>query len=259
MSDVVSIERQGHVGTVTITREERRNALSQGVVEGLIAALNELGAEPELRAIVITGAGEKAFCAGGDLSDQQASGGPLGMHEGRGSFVELLLTMSRCPKPLIARVNGHALGGGFGLVLSCDMAVAAPNATFGTPELKVGLFPMMITAVIQRNLHRKHALELMLTGQRISAGRALEIGVVNHVAEEGQLDEKLGELLTRVTAFSPAIVKLGRQAFYDTQDMGFEQALRTLQAQLTINTLAEDAAEGIMAFISKREPDWKGR
>jgi enoyl-CoA hydratase len=259
MSEVIRVEREGHVATVPIEREVRRNALSQAVVEGLIEAIGDLGKDSELRAIVLTGAGEKAFCAGGDLGDQKMSGGPLGMHEGRGTFVELLLTMSRCPKPLIARVNGHALGGGFGLVLSCDLAVAAPQATFGTPELKVGLFPMMITAVIQRNLHRKHALELMLTGQRIPAARALEMGVVNRVAEEGKLDEAVDELLGRVTAFSPAIVKLGRQAFYDTQDMGFEEALRTLQAQLTINTLAEDAAEGIMAFMTKREPEWKGR
>ena len=261
MSDyeLINVEVDGPVATVTIDREERRNALSQSTVEELTQAFSSLGEEDELRAIVLTGAGEKAFCAGGDLGDQAPSGGPLGMHRGRAAFVELMLTMSRCPKPIIARVNGKALGGGFGLVLNCDLAVAAHDAQFGTPEIKVGLFPMMITAVIQRNLHRKHALELMLTGERIDAARALEIGVVNRVADEGDLDGEVQRLVKKVTAYSPAILALGRQAFYDTQDMSFEQALRALHSELTINTLAEDAAEGIMAFLGKRKPEWKGR
>ncbi len=259
MSENIKVERNERVATITIDREQRRNALSRGVVSDLRDAIVELGADEELRVLVLTGAGEKAFCAGGDLGDQQPGGGPLGMHHGRSGFVELLLAMNRCPKPIVARVNGHALGGGFGLVLNCDLAVSAHGATFGTPEVKVGLFPMMITAVIQRNLHRKHALELMFTGRRIDAQRALEIGVVNRVAEEGKLDEELADLVDRIASFSQAVVGLGRQAFYDTQDMNFEQALRALQSELTINTLAEDAAEGIMAFMTKREPEWKGR
>ena len=255
----VKIERNEIVATVTIDRPERRNALSQATVEGLTEAFEELGADDQLRAIVVTGAGDKAFSSGGDLGDQRSSGGPLGMHKGRGKFADMLVAMNRCPKPIIARVNGKALGGGFGLVLNCDLAVAAHDASFGTPEIRVGLFPMMITAVIQRNLQRKHAMELMLTGERISAERALEIGVVNRVAEEGKLDEAVDELVGKVASFSPAILGLGRQAFYDTQDMGFEEALRSLQSELTINTLAEDAAEGIMAFLGKREPEWKGK
>lgn len=257
--ELIKIERDDTVATVTIDREQRRNALSQQTVEQLSDAFEGLGDDEQLRAIVLTGAGDKAFSSGGDLGDQQAGGGPLGMHKGRAKFADLLIAMNRCPKPIIARVNGKALGGGFGLVLNCDLAVAASDAQFGTPEIKVGLFPMMITAVIQRNLHRKHALELMLTGQRIDAQRALEIGVVNRVAKEGELDAAVDELVGRVASFSPAILGLGRQAFYDTQDMGFEQALRALQSELTINTLAEDAAEGIMAFLGKREPEWKGR
>lgn len=255
----VSIERQKYVAQITIDRESRRNALSHSVVEDLTAAFKELGDDPALRVLVLTGAGEKAFCAGGDLGDQQAAGGMLGMHKARGAFVELLLAMHRCPKPIIARVNGHALGGGFGLVLSCDLAVGASHATFGTPEVRVGLFPMMISAVIQRSLHRKHALELMLTGDRIDAQRALSFGILNRVAPEGELDQCLDELVTKVSSYSPAILGLGRQAFYNTQDMSFEAALRALQSELTINTLAEDAAEGIMAFMTKRDPEWKGK
>ncbi len=260
MSDeLIKIDIDETVASVTIDREQRRNALSQQTVEQLTEAFQSLGENDELRAIVLTGAGDKAFSSGGDLGDQQSSGGPLGMHLARAGFADLLIAMNRCPKPIIARVNGKALGGGFGLVLNCDLAVAAEEAQFGTPEIKVGLFPMMITAVIQRNLHRKHALELMLTGQRIDAARALEIGVVNRVAPEGKLDETVAELVDRVASFSPAVLGLGRQAFYDTQDMGFEEALRALHSELTINTLTEDAAEGIMAFLGKREPQWKGR
>ena len=260
MSDEpVKVEVEELVARVTIDREGRRNALSQQTVVQLTDAFQRLGDDDQLRVIVLTGAGDKAFSSGGDLGDQQPGGGPLGMHKARSAFAELLLAMNRCPKPIIARVNGKALGGGFGLMLNCDLAVAAAHAQFGTPEIKVGLFPMMITAVIQRNILRKHALELMLTGDRIGPERALEIGVINRVAEEGSLDEAVDELVEKVASFSPAVLGLGRHAFYDTQDMGFEQALRALHSELTINTLAEDAAEGIMAFMAKREPEWKGR
>ena len=255
----IKVERQDTVATVTIDRPQRRNALSQGTIEELTAAFRELGSDDQLRAIVLTGEGDKAFSSGGDLGDQQSGGGPLGMHKGRGGFADMLVAMNRSATPIIARVNGKALGGGFGLALHCDLAVAAQDASFGTPEIKVGLFPMMITAVIQRNLQRKHAMELMLTGERIDAQRALELGVVNRVAEEGKLDEAVDELVEKVASYSPAILGLGRQAFYDTQDMGFEEALRALQSELTINTLAEDAAEGIMAFMAKRKPEWKGK
>lgn len=259
MSDELLIEVEGTLARLTINRPDRRNALSSGVVSELTRAFDELSARDELRAIVLTGAGDKAFCAGGDLGDQVGEGGMLGMHHARGSFADLLLTMNRCAKPIIARVNGHALGGGFGLLLNCDLAVASNTALFGTPEIKVGLFPMMIMAVIRRNLSRKQAMELMLTGERISADEALNIGVLNRAVAPEALDEATDALAQKVASFSPAILRLGRQAFYKTQDMSFEEALRTLHNELTINTLAEDAGEGIMAFLSKREPDWKGR
>lgn len=256
--DDVKIE-VGQVARLTICRQTRRNALSAGVVEGLIAGLAQLSDNADVRAIVLTGEGERAFCAGGDLGDQLPEGGMLGMHRARGRFAELILAMRRSPKPLIARVNGHALGGGFGLVLASDLAVAADHATFGTPEVKVGLFPMMISALIQRSLSQKHAMELMLTGDRVDAARALELGVVNEVVAAADLDDAVGALAERVAAHSPAVVGLGRQAYYATEDMSLEQALRSLHSQLTINTLAEDAAEGISAFLEKRDPQWKGQ
>lgn len=257
--EMVRTEVVGRVATVMIHRPERRNALSRAVVESLRERFETLGRDPEVGVIVLTGAGEKAFCAGGDLGDQQTGEGFLAMHEGRAAFAALMVEMGRCEVPIVGRVNGHALGGGFGLALSCDIVVAREGATFGTPEIKVGLFPMMITAVIARNLGRKRAMELMLTGGRVEAAQAVEWGIANKVVEAEALDEAVTEFADKIAGYSPAILRLGRQAFYATQDMGFEQALYTLQSQLTINTLAEDAAEGIGAFFGGRAPEWKGR
>ncbi len=259
MSEDILTDIEGGIATVTINRPNRRNALSGAVVKGLTKKFRELSDSDEVTVVVITGAGDKAFCAGGDLMDQQMGGGALAMHEDRGGFADMLLAMNESTKPLIARVNGHALGGGFGLMLNCDIAVGSTNASFGTPEIKVGLFPMMIMAVIQRNIGRKKSMEMMLTGKRLSAEEAQEHGIINYAVAPDELDAIVGELAERVAGFSPAVLKLGRRAFYKTQDMSFEQALRTLHNELTINTLTEDAAEGIMAFIAKRDPEWKGK
>ncbi len=258
-SQDVLISTHERVATITINREARRNALSGGVITGLLDAIKRCDQDPEVGVLVITGAGDRVFCAGGDLGDQRMSEGALGMHHDRGEFVELLMAIQHCSKPIVGRINGHALGGGFGLTLSCDVAIAADTATFGMPEIKVGLFPMMIMAVVVRNIGRKRAMEMMLTGERISADVALEQGVVNKVVPADRLDEATHEMAKKIAGFSPAVLRLGRQAFYATQDMSFEQALRYLQSQLSLNTLAEDAAEGIMAFMERREPEWKGR
>ncbi len=257
MSDV-TITRDGSRAVLTIDRPNRRNALSGAVVDDLRAAFRTLAAEPDVEIVVLTGAGD-VFSAGGDISDFQPDAGMLEMHHARGSYAELLLEMQRFPRPIVARVNGHALGGGFGLVLNCDLAVASLDATLGTPEVKVGLFPMMIMALISRTMGKKEAMELMLTGGKLDASRAVELGCINRAVPSDQLDAAVDELVDRVTSFSPAILRLGRKAYYETQDMTFEQALRTLHNELTITTMSEDAAEGIMAFLGRREPEWNGR
>lgn len=259
MSELVLKETVEGVCTLTINRPERRNALSSGVVTDLTEALRQADKDPNVRVVVLTGAGEKAFCAGGDLTDIQASEGMLGMHWARGAFAELLLTMHSLSKPIIARVQGQALGGGFGLALNCDLVVASTSASFGTPEIRVGLFPMMIMAVMVRNMGRKAAMELMMTGDRISADDAKTLGIVNRVVTPETLDAAVLELATKVAGFSPAVLRLGRQAFYKTQDMSFEEALRSLHNELSLNVLSEDASEGVMAFLEGRPPVWSGR
>ena len=257
---VVLYEVAGSVARITINRPEARNALWPAVMEGLLRAFERAAADPEVRAVVLTGAGDRAFCAGGDL------GGPgfahksaLERHHDRRTFADLFRAMNRLGKPLVARVRGHCLAGGFGLALGCDLVVASEDASFGTPEVKRGLVPMMIMATIFRNVGRKKGMELLLTGERISAAEAERLGLVNYVVPADQLDAKVDELLGKLLALSPAVLRLGRDAFYAMQDMEFDRALDYLQAMLTVNLASEDAAEGVRAFLEKREPVWKGR
>jgi enoyl-CoA hydratase/carnithine racemase len=271
-AEPVLYEVAAGVARVTINRPEARNALSPAVMDGLLAAFGRAAADPAVRAVVLTGAGERAFCAGGDL------GGPgfksddpegqalrtlqksnLERHHDRRSFADLFRAMNRLGKPLIARVRGHCLAGGFGLALGCDLVVASEDASFGTPEVKRGLMPMMIMATIFRNVGRKKGMELLLTGDRLSAAEAERLGLINHAVPVDQLDAKVDELLAKVLAMSPAVLRLGRDAFYAMQDMEFERALDYLQAMLTVNLASEDAVEGVRAFLEKRDPVWKGR
>jgi enoyl-CoA hydratase/carnithine racemase len=242
-----------------INRPERRNALNSEVLGELAAGISEAKEDADVRVIVLTGAGDKAFCAGGDLNPGAMKSGMLAMHEDRRGFVDLFQTMRAAGKPIIARVQSHCLAGGMGLMLGCDLAIAAESATFGTPEIKRGLFPMMIMALIFRTVGRRAGMEMILTGRRYDSAAAEKMGLVNSVVPDDQLDFAVLELANRIAGFSPAILKLGRDAFYMQEDMPFDQALEFLRSQLTINTLAEDAAEGIMSFFQKRPPKWKGR
>jgi enoyl-CoA hydratase/carnithine racemase len=248
------------VARVTINRPEARNALSQEVMEGLLDAFERASRDAAVRVVVLTGAGDKAFCAGGDLGGRGfQQKGFLERHQDRRSFADLFRRMNALGKPLVARVRGHCLAGGFGLALGCDLVVASDDASFGTPEVKRGLMPMMIMATIFRNVGRKKGMELLLTGDRISAAEACRLGLVNYAVPADQLDAKVDELAAKVAAMSPAVVKLGRDAFYAMSDMGFDQALDYLQAMLTVNLGTEDAIEGVRAFLEKRDPVWKGR
>ncbi len=255
--ETVRYEVRDHVAHLTIDRPEKRNALDFATLRQLQAQLLRARDDKEARVVVLTGAGEKAFCAGGDLAGMRA-GGFLEQHDGRSQFAKVFQCLQAIGKPTIGRINGVAYGGGFGVALACDMLVAAEHARFATPEIKVGLYPFMVMAVLFRNIPRKIGLELCMTGRVVSAQEAKEIGFVNRVAPAGQLDETVAALASSLTSLSPSILKLGKDAFYAMADMPQGKALEYLQCMFSINTLADDAAEGIAAFIQKRKPEWKG-
>lgn len=251
-------EDRAPVRTVTINREQARNAINPLVMKELIAALDAAKADDAVRVVVLTGAGEKAFCAGGDLGGG-SGGGAVAQHFDRTLLGRLFETMRALGKPIVARLNGHALGGGFGLALGCDLIVAAADAELGTPEVNIGLWPYVISAVIHRNLPQKVALEIMMLGKRVSAEEAARWGIVNRVVPRADLDKAVDELTEELASKSPLILKLGKDSFYRSQDMAFSEALAYLESQLTIGLMAEDALEGVSAFLQKRPPEWKGR
>jgi enoyl-CoA hydratase/carnithine racemase len=249
----------GHVATVTMNRPEQRNALSARMLRDLIAAFTWCQKEQAVRVVVLTGAGDRAFCAGADLTTFEAGVPELERHHGRHAYVELFLVMAALGKPIVGRINGHALAGGLGLAASCDLLVAIDTATFGTPEINVGIWPMMIQAVLARNLPRKVVLEMLMLGDRWTATQLQAVGLVNRVVAHDQLDAAVRELTDKLAKKSPAVMQLGRDSFYRQQDMEFHAALEYLQSQLTLVTLTDDTKEGVRAFLEKREPDFKGR
>jgi len=253
----VRVERRGAVQWLVIDREARRNALNEDVVSQLAAGIVSAQEQPDCRAIVITGAGDKAFCAGADLQ-QSGTGSPFDVDYSRPRhyMVGLLRTMQACGLPIIARVNGHALAGGFGLLCACDMAVAADDALFGTPESKIGLTPMMILPGMLRVLSPRALMEMCITAEPIDAGRALELGVVNYTVPRAELDSKLDWLLDRTVTRSPAALRLGKQAFNAMRDMTMEQALEYAQAMVPVMASTADAREGLQAFQQKRQHVW---
>jgi enoyl-CoA hydratase/carnithine racemase len=267
MTNVLLVENlpggQRGVRVLTLNRPEKKNALSADLVTALVDALRDAERDPDVRVVVLTGAGDpadakSAFCAGGDLSGPQGDGF-FAQHKDRGAYAELLLAMRRLSKPIVAAVNGLALGGGFGLVLAADLAVAADDADLGTPEVKRGLFPMMIAALIYEQLPKKSANELVLLGGKVNGARAVELGMVNKVV--ARVDVLRDALLyaVQLASLSPSVLQLGKRAIAQQQDMPFEQKLWFLRDQLTLNIQLEDAAEGVAAFLQKREPKWTGR
>ena len=247
------------IARITIDREARRNALSWAIVRELRAAVARAKADADVRVVVLTGAGERAFCAGADLSGMADGAGFVDLHDGRGELAELFRDLYALGKPTIARVRGFALAGGFGLALACDLVVAADDAVFGTPEVDVGLWPHMITVPLIRAMAPKRALELMLTGRRVDAAEAERLGFVTRVVPAAELDAAVDELAAALAARSPVAVRLGRDAFYAVWDQTVDVSLRLLHPMLTVTASTEDAAEGIAAFTEKRPPRWTGR
>ena len=207
------------------------------------------------RRVLITGAGEKAFCAGADLGGD-ADGK---IQAGFESYAQLLKRLSGYPKPVVARVNGACMAGGMGFMLACDIVIARNDVKFGTPEVNVGLWPMMIGSLIFRNTLRKKAMEMVLLGERLTADQAEQMGLITRAVPAGRLDDEVNRVSQSLAQKSPIGMKIGKEAFYAMGDMPFEEAVDFLSGKIAEIAATEDAAEGITAFIEKRTPVFKGR
>jgi len=249
---------KGHVAYFTLNRPEQRNAISAQAMELFAQYLKEAEKDDQVRALCITGAGDRAFCAGADLGGGMGSGsgGKFGAFQG---YADLLKRLASFPKPTVARVNGSCVAGGTGFMLACDIVIATDVAKFGTPEVNVGLFPMMIGALIFRNALRKSAMEMVLLGEKLTAEKALAMGLVTRVVPPDGLDAEVERILSILIKKSPIGMKLGKEAFFAMQDMPFAEALDYLSGKLAEVAATEDAVEGITAFMQKREPDFKGK
>ena len=256
-------DRAGAVLTLTIDRPERRNAMTWEVIAGLREHLVRAKADPSVRVVVLAGAGDRAFCAGADLTGM-APRDPAGStdeyadhHLARGWLAELFEEMWALGKPTIARVQGWAMAGGFGLALACDIVVASEQARFGAPELNVGLWPYMVTVPMLRSMPPKKALELMLTSRVVGAEEAERIGFVTRLVPHDRLDAEVTSLAAVLASKPPGVMRLGRESFYAVLDSAATEALPYLHAMLTVTSQTAEAAEGIAAFMEKRPPSWR--
>lgn len=252
-------EIKDKIGTIIINRPSAQNALNAQVIKSISSLLDSWETEGEIRAIVLTGAGGKAFCAGADLSASFGDKPLLEQQRERNLFAQLLTKMNLCSKPILAAVDGYCLAGGLGLCLSCDLVVASEESHFGLPEIKRGLWPYIVTAVLIRHLGPKKALELCLLGERISATEAAKMGLINYCIPKTEFPQKVAEVARKLASFSPAVIALGKKSFYAIMDMHFNHALEYLQGQLGLHMQLADLREGISAFLQKREPLWQGR
>lgn len=247
-------EVKDRIATITINREAKRNSISAEVTRLCHQYLDQAEQDQEVRVICITGAGEKAFCSGADLGGAMGDDGLSAFQ----NYADLLKKIAGYSKPTVAKVNGYCLAGGTGFMLACDIVIANETAKFGTPEVNVGLFPLMIGALIFRNVPRKKAMEMCLLGEKLTAPEALEMGLLTRVSTSENLDNATDEILQKLAGKSPIGMKIGKDAFYKTMDMAFEDSLDYLCAQLGKIAETEDAKEGITAFLERREPNFTG-
>jgi enoyl-CoA hydratase len=256
----VRYERSDGIATIALDQPETRNALSDALLDDLLAAFGSARDDDAVRCVVLTSTHETAFSAGGNLADLTADIPLVHKHlHGIEKLPRLVRLIGTLGKPVLCAVGGHCLAGALGIALACDLVVAKDTATFGTPEINVGLFPFMIMALIYRNVPRKKATELLLLGERIDAAEAEQLGIVNRVVGADEFDGVVSDWATTLAAKSPVLMRLGKDAIHRQMDMGFEDALDFLRSQLTIAFSTDDIREGVTAFFDKREPRWTGR
>jgi enoyl-CoA hydratase/carnithine racemase len=258
-SDQLLYDVRDGVATLTLNRPEQRNALSAELLVELVAAIRRARDDEQVKVVVLTGAGEKAFCAGADLGGFAADAPLVAKHYGSDLFLEFFRLIPRLGKPSICAANGHVLAGGMGLALSCDLVIAKEGATFGTPEINVGAFPYMIMSIIYRNVPRKKVNEMILLGERLSAEQAVEYGLANKVVPAAEFDAAVADWAGKLASKSSVLMRLGHDAMYRQQDMALDDALEYLRSQLSLTFSTEDILEGVQAFFEKREPQWKAR
>ena len=260
METPVLVDTRGAARWITINRPERRNALNEEVMLAIGQGIAQAIEDETCRAIVLTGAGDQAFCAGADLQKNTHGGAfDVNFSRPRHYIVDVFKQIQECPLPLVARVNGLVLAGGVGLLCACDMAIASAEARFGTPEVRIGVTPMMILPYMLRVIPHRTLMEMCITGEQLDATAALQIGLVNYVVPSAELDAKVDWLISRIAEKSPTAVRLGKQAFNAMRDMSLRESLEYAQVMVPVMASTADASEGRTAFQQKRQPNWTGR
>jgi enoyl-CoA hydratase/carnithine racemase len=258
--ETLLVEVRDGVAAVTLNRPEARNALNRTLVRELGDALEALDGDAEARVVVLRGAGDRAFCAGADLKGMFQEAPILEAREQYAGLARILAGIPRMRKPVIAQVHGYALAGGCGLAVACDLVVAAEDAVFGLPEVKLGLLPLMVLAPILRAAASpKRVLHMVLTGAELPAPEALAVGLVSQVVPRAGLAGAVEALARTLAGYSPATLAVAKEAFYTAIELDHGQALPYLRDLLAIVARSEDAKEGIAAFLAKRPPRWTSR
>jgi enoyl-CoA hydratase/carnithine racemase len=253
MAEELLVERRGQALWLTLNRPDRHNAINVAMTEALIAALSDVSGDLAIRAVVLTGAGDRSFCSGADLKEGSRM---FRSEDGSNPIGNVLRAMQNCAKPVIARINGSALAGGFGLVAACDLAYAADHARFGLPEVRVGVFPMMIATRLVHQVPERRLRELAYLGGTIGVDEALQWNVVNGAVPAAELDASIDEVVQRLTLAAPAALALGKKALFDIRDLGREPALAYAEKAIGVLGDSAEAAEGRAAFSEKRKPGW---
>jgi len=256
MADEVHTSLDSGILALTIHRPGQRNALNHGVFEGLCSALREAAENRAVRVVTLTGAGDKVFCAGVDLKSaigEEAAGPAFSPSD----YQKLLLEILHCPKPTVALARGHVVAGGLGILLACDLALACDDVYFSTPEILVGMFPMMLLALLYRHVGRKKSTEMLFLGEHIPAAAAMELGIVNHVYPRDRFATEAGRFVRNLSEKSSSILRLGKEAILHVEGKALREDLAYLESALARVMACADSKEGMRAFTEKRKPQWQ--